>query len=124
MTNSMKLRSRQANVIRWTARILALIMLVFGLMFYFGYDNPLPFVNPAYTWLENVWLTLVPIVFIGLAVGWKYEKTGGYLIVISLVMGGLVAIGAGQQPPSLFAITLVPAVLFLIVGHNNRRRVS
>jgi len=48
--------------------------LVLGLPFYSGYGNPLPFVNPDYTWIENFGLALVPFVFIGLALGWKYKK--------------------------------------------------
>lgn len=114
----MNLSVKSVTIIKWTARILALLMLGFGLLFYTGYGNPLPFVNPEYSWIENLWLTLIPITFVGLAVGLKYEKLGGYLVIIALALGGGFAFAAGEHPPSLFVVMLVPAILYLIVGYN------
>jgi hypothetical protein len=74
------------NIIKWFARILALIIILFGLPFYFGYGNPLPFVDPGYTWIENTQLTLIPIIFVGLAVGWKYPRIGGAFIVFPIFL--------------------------------------
>ncbi|MBL1419869.1 MAG: hypothetical protein COC24_005100 [Alphaproteobacteria bacterium] len=108
-------------IVKWVGRLLALMMLAFGLMFYFGYGNPLPFIDPEYTWLENAWLTLIPMVFIGLAAGWKYEKLGGFLVIIPLLLGSVFAFIAGEQPPSLFAIVLIPAILYLIVGYSKTK---
>ena len=64
------------HFVKWAARILAAAILVFALPFYFGYGNPLPFADPHYSLWENVVLTVVPLAFIGLAVGWKYPKAG------------------------------------------------
>ncbi len=109
---------KQNKTIKWSGRIIALIILVLGLPFYFGYGNPLPFVNPDYTWIENFDLALVPFVFIGLALGWKYKKLGGYFIIIPLVLGFLVAIIAGEDFPVNMLIALIPGVLYLIDGYN------
>lgn len=104
--------------IRWTARIIALLILALGLPFYFGYGNPLPFVNPDYSLAENVGLTAFPLILLGLALGWKYEKLGAYLIIIPMIVGFVVGIATQADFPTAFLIALVPAVLYLIVGHK------
>ncbi|WP_316858367.1 hypothetical protein [uncultured Cohaesibacter sp.] len=55
---------------------------MFDLPFCFGYGNPLSFINPGYSWIENIWLSLLPLMFVGLLIGWRFEKFGGYLAVI------------------------------------------
>lgn len=97
---------------------MALTILLFGLPFYFGYGNPLPFANPAYSWIENVWLTLFPLVFIGLALGWRYEKIGGYLVVIPISIGFILGIVADASFPINTLIVLVPGVLYLVSGYK------
>ncbi len=52
----MKLNKRTFKTLKWTARIFALAILLFGLPFYFGYGNPLPFIDPEATVWENTWL--------------------------------------------------------------------
>jgi hypothetical protein len=53
----MRLSEKQLNLIRWSTRIIALIVLLIGLLFYFGYGNPLPFANPKNTLFDNIWLS-------------------------------------------------------------------
>jgi hypothetical protein len=108
----------QLKTIRWTARIIALAMLVFGLPFYFGYGNPLPFINPDYSLWENVALAMMPIIFAGLLVGWKFEKTGGYLIVIPMIIGFLVGIISEANFSSNMLLPLIPGVLYLVAGYK------
>jgi hypothetical protein len=52
----MKISQKQMKISRWMARGIALFSLLFGLPFYFGYGNPLPFLSPDYTLWDNVWL--------------------------------------------------------------------
>jgi hypothetical protein len=54
----MKLTQEQIKTIRFVARGIALFSLLFGLPFYFGYGNPLPFLDPGYTLWDNVWLRI------------------------------------------------------------------
>lgn len=108
---------KQLTIIKWSARITSLVFLIFGLLFYFGYGNPLPFINPDYTWIENLWLTLVPIVFIGMAVGWFYERLGGYLIIIPLGIGFITGVLAQANMPTAMLVTLIPAILYLISSY-------
>jgi hypothetical protein len=106
------------RVIKWIARILALCILVFGLPFYFGYGNPLPFINSNYSLWENVALTAMPLVFIGLGLGWKYPKAGGFLIMISITIGFMVGLLTKANFSVNLLIPLVPGALYLIDEYN------
>lgn len=102
----------------WTGRILALFILLFALPFYFGYGNPLPFMDPNYSVWENVALTAMPLVFIGLILGWKYPKAGGYLVVIPIIVGFLVGLLTEAQVSMNLLFPLVPGVLYLMTGYQ------
>ena len=104
------------KTIKWSARILALGILLFALPFYFGYGNPLPFVDPDYSLWENVALTMMPIVFIGLILGWKYPKAGGLLVVIPIVIGFIVGLLTEANFSANLLIPLIPGVLYLMDG--------
>jgi hypothetical protein len=55
-------------------KIFAVIVFIFGLIFYLGYGSILPFTNPEYSLLDNIWLIVFPLVFIGLIVGLKWGE--------------------------------------------------
>ena len=107
---------QKVKIIRWTARIMSIAALVFGLPFYFGYGNPLPFINPEYTPWDNMWLSIFPLMFLGLAVGWKYEKIGGYLITIPLIIGLLAGVIMEGEFVWFMSIPLIVGILYLITG--------
>ena len=113
------LKLSHMKIIKWTARILALGVLVFALPFYFGYGNPLPFTNPNYSPWENVALAMMPLVFIGLALGWKYPKIGGWLVVVSIVIGFTVGILTKANLSINLLAPIVPGILYLISGYKN-----
>ena len=106
------------KIIKWIARISALFLLIFTLPFYFGYGNPLPFINYSYSLWENVALTMMPLIFIGLAVGWKWEKIGGFLIIIPIIIGFLVGIMTGANFSINLLAPLIPGILYLIVAYK------
>jgi len=110
------------NTIKWLTRMLALCILIFALPFYFGYGNPLPFINPDYSLWENVALTMMPLVFVGLALGWKYPKVGGLLTVISIVIGFIVGILTKANFSVSLLTPLVPGILYLVVGYNKNKK--
>lgn len=107
------------KVVKWIARILALCILIFALPFYFGYGNPLPFINPNYSLWENITLTMMPLVFIGLALGWKFPQAGGILIVIPIAIGFAVGILTDASLSVNLLAPLVPGILYLVAGHKN-----
>jgi len=108
------------KTVRWTARILSLCILVFSLPFYFGYGNPLPFTKPEYTLWENIALTMVPLVFVGLAVGWKWPKIGGFLVVIPIIIGFIVGLFTKASFSGNLLVPLVPGVLYLVDGLRSK----
>jgi energy-coupling factor transporter transmembrane protein EcfT len=106
------------KTIKWTARVLALCILIFALPFYFGYGNPLPFAKPDYSLWENVALSMMLLVFIGLALGWKYPKVGGWLIIISIVIGFVVGLLTEANLSINLAAPIIPGILYLIDGYK------
>jgi hypothetical protein len=110
----MKLDKEQIKVMRWFARIMALAIILFALPFYFGYGNPLPFANPNYSLWENVALSMMPLVFIGLALGWKYPKVAGWLIIIAIAIGFIVGLLTEANFSINLALPIIPGILYLI----------
>ena len=105
------------KIIKWTVRMIALGILIFALPFYFGYGNSLPFINPDYSLWENVTLTMVPLIFIGLILGWKYPKFGGWLVIIAVVGVFIVGFLTEANLSINLAVPLIPGILFLINGY-------
>jgi len=107
------------KIIKWTARLLALGLLLFSLPFYFGYGNPVPFLNPDYSFLDNLWLLIFPIVFISLALGWKFEKLAGILLIMSISTGLLATLIIENEFIFEMMIPLFIGILYLITAFNN-----
>ncbi|MFA5128664.1 MAG: hypothetical protein WC445_01705 [Patescibacteria group bacterium] len=106
------------KAIKWVARILALCILIFTLPFYFGYGNPLPFAKPDYSLWENVALAMMPLVFIGLVLGWKYPKAGGFLVIIPIIIGFVVGLLTDANFSVNLLTPLIPGILYLVVGYK------
>ncbi len=110
------------KTIKWIARILALSILIFALPFYFGYGNPLPFAKSSYSLWENVALAMMPLVFIGLALGWKYPKVGGWIVIISIGIGLIVGLLTEANLSVNLAAPLIPGILYLIDGYKRQAK--
>ena len=114
---------KQKRIITWSARIIALVIILIGLPFYFGYGNPLPFIDSDYSLWKNIVLLMNSLIFIGLAIGWKYEKIAGILITVALTISFFI----GAMTETVFSINLlfaiIPGILYLIIGYNNQKTV-
>jgi hypothetical protein len=108
------------KIIKWSARIIALCILAFALPFYFGYGNPLPFADPNYSLWENVALSMMPLVFIGLALGWKYPKFAGWLIIIATAIGFAAGLLTDANLSINLAVPVIPGILYLIDGYKKQ----
>ena len=117
----MELDKRNYKILKWTTRILAAAILIFGLPFYFGYGNPLPFLNPEYSIWDNTWLTVFPLMFIGLVLGWKWPKIGGLLITIPILIGFIISIIVRGGMSLHMFVPLVVGILFLVLGYSKPR---
>lgn len=112
------MNSKNTKLVEWSVKIIAFLTLIFGLPFYFGYGNPLPFARQEYTASYNLWLIAFLLMFVGLALGLKYEKTGGYLLITSLLMGIGILIIAGTGSGMHILISLIFGSGYLIVGYK------
>ena len=110
------------KTIKWIGRILALGILIFALPFYFGYGNPLPFAKSNYSIWENVALAMMPLVFIGLALGWKYPKVAGWLIVGAIAIGFIVGLLTEANLSINLAVPIIPGILYLVYGYKKQAK--
>ena len=112
------MNTKKISMIKWLARICPSIILVLGLLFYSGYGNPLPFIDEEYSIHDNIWLTVFPLMFIGLISGWKCEKLGGHIVVIPLLIGFTTSIFLGQSFGLHLIVPFIVGILYLIVGYS------
>lgn len=113
----MKKSKKQLILLRWISRILAIIITLFGLPFYFGYGNPLPFINSNYALWDNIWLTVFPFMFTGLIVGLKFEKIGGFLVVVPILIGLILGLIVENDFSIHMMVPLIVGLLFLTSGY-------
>jgi len=108
------------KITKWFARIFALCILIFALPFYFGYGNPLPFIKSNYSLWENVALSMMPLVFIGLILGWKYPKFGGWMIIIAVMIAFIVGLLTKANFSVNLAVPIIPGILYLVTGSQSK----
>ncbi len=107
------------KILRWTTRIVGTLILLFAIPFYFGYGNPLPFTNPENSLLDNIWLIVFPIVFIGLGLGWKTEKIAGYIISIPIIIGNILTIILLREFGGPMLIPLVVGLIYIYLSYKH-----
>jgi len=109
------------NTVKWIARIFSLLILLIGIPFYCGYGNPLPFASQEYDFYDNLWRAVFPLMFVGLVVGWKYEKIGGYLVVVGILTRFIVSIIIKEGLSLHLTIPFIIGILYLVVGYNKNK---
>lgn len=114
----MNLTEKKLKIMKWIARGIALFSIIVGLPIYFGYGNPFPFAFSNYNFYDNLWRTVFPFMFIGLGLGWKWEKLGGYLTIIGILTRLIVCIITKDGISLHIGIPLIAGILYLIVGYN------
>lgn len=114
------MEKKSLTKIKWIARITAIIMFLFLLPFYFGYG--LPFPNSSLSLLENIHLIIMPIILIGLLVGWRWEKIAGYMICAPISIKLLAALIFIENPGPINILLIIPGILYLIYGYKNSKK--
>ncbi len=104
---------------KWIVRILGVLTILFGVPFYFGYGNPFPFINASYSLIDNLWLCLFPLVFIGLGLGWKSEKIGGLLVIGSILTAFIMGIVFKKALTMNMVLPLIVGILYVISSIKN-----
>jgi hypothetical protein len=109
------------TVLKWIIKILAAALTVFGLLFYFGYGNPLPFIDAGYTAWDNLWLSVFPIMFLGLIIGLLFEKAGGYIVVVSVAAGLITGLLLTGSFVWYMLVPFVFGILYLVIGYSIKK---
>lgn len=110
--------NKMIKILTYITKLLALLLIIIALPFYFGYGNPLPFINPNYSFVDNLWLTILPLMFIALIISFKYEKLGGYLLFISISTGILLTLLITKEFIYIMVPPLLLGVLFLLISYS------
>jgi hypothetical protein len=92
---------RTVKIMRWTARIITILVITYSLMMLIGYaiDDPYS-ANNDFPWFIFV---LFPT-FIGMILAWKWENIGGILMIlggICLAITVFITAGHNQIPAAL-----------------------
>lgn len=116
----MKLNAKQVKVLKWVVKVISVAVILLGLPFYFGYGNPLPFANPDYLLWDNVWLSIFPLMFLGLGLGIWFEKVGGFLVTVPLVIGLVFGVIAEGEMVWHMLVPLILGVGYLVIGHQKK----
>jgi len=116
------MNAKKINFIKWLARIIAVLTLLVGVPLYCAYGNPLPFADSDYTFFDNLWRAVFPLMFVGLVLGWRFEKIGGYLIIVGILTRFIVSIIITEGLSLHMSIPLLVGILYLIVGYSKKSK--
>jgi hypothetical protein len=97
-----------ATVIRWGARILSVLILMFWGYFIVAHifgDAGRP--SRPLVWQDHATLTALIASLAGLAVAWKWELAGGAMTLLAVLVGAFVNPGVLAGPYTLIPITAV-----------------
>jgi len=105
------------RIIRWIARTWATLMAAMILVIFIGegiHDGIGPFFQ--LTLKESLMMAAFWITWLGLVLAWKWERTGGSLIIAGMAAFYLIDFGfSGSFPRGpFFLIIALPGVLFLL----------
>ena len=75
--------------------------------------------NPP-TALEIVGFVFVFIYFIGLIIGWKNEKLGGFIAIAGTIGFGVM----NPNAPDLVGYMVIPALLYIVVWLLTRKQIK
>jgi hypothetical protein len=120
MSTTLSIADRFVQAVRWTARLLALVVLGFLLMIFIGEPAaPLMRLNPR----ESAQMFLFLTAALGLALAWRWEVLGGALTLTGLALFYLNEYRLMGRFPGgwAFAVMAVPAALFLIAASTRRK---
>ena len=111
------------QIIRWIARILAALMTAFIAFMFVGNtvtDGFGPLLKM--TIKEYLMMGLFIIVFLGLILGWKREKLGGWLVVSGMVLFYIVDFAfSGTFPRGwFFPMIALPGLLYFAIGYSQK----
>ena len=107
--------------IRWTARLLSAFFIGVVLLFLVGGGGLNPLQLSA---REAVLMVFFFTIYIGMAVGWRCEGTGGIMVAVGMLSFYATELAATGRFPNgwFFPLMLLPGLLFLLSSFLRRRR--
>lgn len=118
----MDISKKQMCVFKWVVKIFSVFVLLLSCFFYFFFGNPFLFsfkdVPKDMLLYAVFWLIGAPIMFIGQVVGLKWEKIGGFLIVIPISIYMVISFLFRQPFVSLLYFPLIIGFCYLYFGYN------
>jgi len=123
MTNRTAERSLGGRILKWIARIVALIVVAFILLFAFGVGlTPEPGVKLRTS--DYFMFAAWGIFIIGLLLGLKWEMLGGLISIVAIVLFLLLLTLTGRsfgRYSWIWAIFWAPGILYLLSWYVSRR---
>jgi len=107
------------KALRWTGRILGILLFLLVLVFAIGEGAPNPFTQP---FPANVQFFAWGLCLIGFLVAWRWER-----IATGMILGGMAAfyilnyMEGGKFPGGIFPLFFLPGVLFLVCWIFNNK---
>jgi hypothetical protein len=110
------------SILRWTARIIALLFVIFFLFMFIGESIGSSSHNAHLHWRDYILLSLWGITIIGLLIGLWREGLGGLLSLVSTLVQIIILKSEGHSNFNYFYfyIFLVPSILYIIYWYFNK----
>ena len=105
-----------ADVIRWLARVLSVLAVLFVLVFVAGEGFLLRGLRAS----EGVYLTIFLVALLANLASWRWERVGASVALLSLL--GLVLVEGGLPGGWFFVLIGIPAVCSLLAWALDRRQ--
>ena len=117
--NNSKNKSRTVIIIRWTSRIISIILVLFLILMFVGsFFDPKQSNTPSTH--ELISFVFFPVgLCVGLLLAWKRELLGGIIAIISMIAFSLTI--SGTIGMIIFA---APGVLFIICWYLSRAQTA
>jgi len=113
---------KMISVLRWTTRILSMLIALLFLVFFIGEAD---FTEPISLSVGEVFMILsIPVLLIaGIIVAWKREVLGGIIIILSVLCFNMAAMISEKYFTFEleFGLFLILGLMFIICGVSKRR---
>ena len=109
------------SITRWTARIMAVLLVAFFLFMFIGesFGNP-ERATHTLTLLDVIALTLWFTMLAGLLIGIKWETIGGVFNLFFFAIH-FALMSLGGNPPFIMLFFILPGILYMISGYYHKK---
>lgn len=104
--------------------LMTLIILAFGIPFYLGYGNPLPFMNDEYSIIDNMWLIVIPLVFIFTLIGLKWRKISGIILIVITTIAQIITLMFEHEVIWVMMIPILLGILYILIYLEQQKKLT